>query len=111
MARPRSRSQEMNARLAAVVAASSDAIIPYAMDTTILTWNPAAERMFGYAAAEVIGQPMACNVPPEQAHEPEALFARLRAGDDPVLRNRAVTLESRRSFTAASRLLRRTTSH
>jgi PAS domain S-box-containing protein len=46
----------MNARPAAVVAASSDAIIPYAADATILTWNPAAERMLGYTAEEMIGR-------------------------------------------------------
>jgi len=59
---------------------SSDAIISYAMDATNLTWNPAAERVFGYAAAEVVGQSMARLVPPEQAHEPEALIARLPSG-------------------------------
>jgi PAS domain S-box-containing protein len=71
----------MNARPAAVVAASSDAIISYAADTANLTWNPAAQRMLGYTADEVIGRPMSGIVPPECAHEPAAFFARPRAGE------------------------------
>jgi PAS domain S-box-containing protein len=72
---------EMNARLAAVVAASSDAIISYATNATFLTWNPAAERMLGYTAEEMIGRPMGVIVPPERAHEPAEFFARLRTGE------------------------------
>lgn len=72
---------EMNARLAAIVAASSDAIISYGADATILTWNPAAERLLGYTAEEVIGQPMSIIVPPERAREHAEFFTRLRAGD------------------------------
>jgi PAS domain S-box-containing protein len=52
-------------RLAAVVASSEDAIITETLDGTIETWNRAAERLFGYPAAEAIGNPIELIVPPE----------------------------------------------
>jgi PAS domain S-box-containing protein len=52
-------------RLAAVVASSEDAIITETLDGTIETWNRAAERLFGYSAAEIVGQPIDVIVPPE----------------------------------------------
>jgi protein-histidine pros-kinase len=72
--------QEINAWLEAIVAASSDAIVSYTVDGTILTWNPAAERMFGYTAEEAVGQRVSLIVPPECAQEPCQLFGRLQAG-------------------------------
>ncbi len=49
--------QQAHRWLAAVVAASSDAIISFGGDNRILSWNPAAERIFGYPAGEVVGRP------------------------------------------------------
>ncbi|MDQ3611761.1 MAG: PAS domain-containing sensor histidine kinase [Actinomycetota bacterium] len=53
-------------RLAAVVEGSSDAIITQDLSGTILTWNAAAERMYGWPAAEAIGRPSSLIVPPEE---------------------------------------------
>src|SRR5262245_7891512 len=52
-------------RLAAVVASSEDAIITETLDATIETWNRSAERLFGYAASEVVGRTIDILVPPE----------------------------------------------
>jgi PAS domain S-box-containing protein len=73
--------QAINAWLAAIVEASSDAIISYTLDGIILTWNPAAERMFGYPTEEAVAQRVSLITPPEYAHEPPRLLARLQAGE------------------------------
>lgn len=54
----RKRAEEVRLWLSAVVAASSDAIISFALDRTILSWNGGAQRTFGYTAEEAIGQPL-----------------------------------------------------
>ena len=60
----------MQATLAAIVEGSREAIIGRALDNTIIFWNAAAERMFGYRAAEVIGRDaLDLLMPPELRHE------------------------------------------
>ena len=59
------RLAESEARLAGIVAAAKDAIITTGPDRRITLFNPAAERMFGYPAAEAIGQPLARFIPPD----------------------------------------------
>ncbi|MDF2118966.1 PAS domain S-box protein [Roseiarcaceae bacterium H3SJ34-1] len=51
----RQRTEAMNAHLAAIVASSGDAIKSIALDGTVLSWNEGAERLFGYSAAEMVG--------------------------------------------------------
>jgi PAS domain-containing protein len=67
-------------RLAAIVESSDDAIISKTLDGIITSWNPAAERLFGYAATEAIGRPMLIVIPPERAHEEVEILARIRRG-------------------------------
>jgi PAS domain S-box-containing protein len=72
----RKRAEETNARLAAIVAASSDAIISFAPeDGRILTWNKGAEDLFGYSEAEAVGAPVSLLLPPEQPEGPTGVFA------------------------------------
>ena len=74
------RAQEAVARLAAIVSSSSDAIIGKTLDGTITSWNAAAERIFGYSAAEIVGQSI-FRLIPEELHEAErSVLKRLRQG-------------------------------
>jgi two-component system, chemotaxis family, CheB/CheR fusion protein len=72
----RKQAEEVRLWLSAVVASSMDAIISFSTDQTILSWNTGAERMFGYTAAEAIGQPLTLIAWPGAASK--ELFARLR---------------------------------
>ncbi len=65
----RRRAAREQAFLSAIVASSSDAIVGRDLDGRILSWNAGAERMFGYTAAEAIGQPAALIVPPDRLDE------------------------------------------
>jgi PAS domain S-box-containing protein len=69
-------------RLAAVVHSSDDAIISQGLDGTIETWNPAAERMFGYTAAQAVGRSIDLIVPPEQRVDEQQVMSHLLAERD-----------------------------
>ena len=74
-------SEEALARLAAIVEWSEDAILSKALDGRIQTWNAGAERMFGYRAEEVIGQPVTILLPPERVEEEGQVLERLKRGE------------------------------
>lgn len=76
----RKRSEEVQARLGAIVESSSDAIIGQGLDGLILTWNLSAEQMFGYLAEEMVGQPIRHIVPPHQRQEEWITFEEVKAG-------------------------------
>src|SRR5205085_1748569 len=67
--------------LAAIAASSDDAIMAKDMDDRLTTWNPGAERLYGYTAAEIIGQPSLRLVPPERAEEMYRILERLQRGE------------------------------
>jgi PAS domain S-box-containing protein len=75
------RAQEAQSRLAAIVESSEDAIIAKDLDGTIINWNRAAERIFGYAAEEAIGQHITLIVPPDRLDEEADILASLRRGE------------------------------
>lgn len=77
----RKRAGEARARLAAIVESSLDAIISKTPDGVIQTWNPGAERLFGYTAAEVIGRSITLVIPTERRAEEDMILARIHAGD------------------------------
>lgn len=69
--------EETNARLAAIVSSSADAIISFAPeDGRIQSWNKGAQELFGYTAAEALGAPIALLVPPDQPEGPTGVFER-----------------------------------
>jgi hypothetical protein len=67
-------------RLASLVDGSDDAIISATLDGTILSWNPGAERLYGYAAHEIVGQDVSVLVPAERDADRRYMLARVRAG-------------------------------
>lgn len=74
--------EEINARrFEAIVESSDDAIISKALDGTIMSWNPAAERLFGYAADEMIGKSISLLMPQERYDDMEAILGRIRRGE------------------------------
>jgi PAS domain S-box-containing protein len=75
------RAEEIRLRYAAIVESSDDAIIAKTLDGVISAWNRAAERMFGYAEHEAIGQPITMIIPPDLYDEEQDILRRLRAGE------------------------------
>src|SRR5438309_10274356 len=74
------RAQEARLRLAAIVESSFDAIIAKDLDGTILSWNTGAERLYGYADAEVVGKNISLLVPPDHGDEVPAIMHRIKLG-------------------------------
>ena len=77
----RRRAEEAQARLAAIVESSEDAIISKTLDAIITSWNKGAERLFGYTAQEAVGRPITLIIPPERLNEERAILDRLRRGE------------------------------
>ena len=76
----RKRMERDALRLAAIVESSQDAIISKDLNGIVQTWNAGAERMFGYTAAEMIGQPVRLIVPEDRLGEEDRVLARIRTG-------------------------------
>jgi PAS domain S-box-containing protein len=78
----RKQAEIANAHLAAVVASSADAIESLELDGTVLTWNQAAEELYGYTAEEAIGRPLDIIVPEDRRGEIARTIAAVRAGEN-----------------------------
>jgi PAS domain S-box-containing protein len=68
-------------RLASIVESSDDAIISKDIDGIITSWNRGAERLFGYAAEEVIGHPINILIPLDRRDEETDILLRIRRGE------------------------------
>lgn len=77
----RKQAERTSALLAAIVDFSDDAIVSKSLDGVITSWNKGAERLFGYAAEEVIGRNIALVVPHDRQHEESTILERLRRGE------------------------------
>jgi len=77
----RKRTEQLRQRLAAIVESSDDAIVSKDLDGIIATWNPGAERLFGYTAEEVIGKPITLLIPMDRHDEESDIISRIRRGE------------------------------
>ena len=69
------------AHFAALVDSAQDAVMSKTLDGVVQSWNPASERLFGYTAQEMIGQPMTKLFPPERFDEEPAIMEKIRRGE------------------------------
>lgn len=67
--------------LAALVLSSNDAIYSKDTEARVTSWNPAAERLYGYTAQEIIGQPLSILMPPDRRGEEITILNRILAGE------------------------------
>ena len=77
----RKKSEELNARFAAIVQSSDDAIIAKRLDGTITSWNIAAEKLFGYTENEMIGQSIMKLIPKDREGEEAEIVSKLNKGE------------------------------
>jgi PAS domain S-box-containing protein len=81
MKRPKFKAYETGALLAAIVDSSDDAIVSKTLEGIVTSWNHGAEKMFGYSAAEAIGQHITFIIPPERRSEEDDVIAHIRRGE------------------------------
>ena len=77
----RKQSDAATGLLASIVASSDDAIVSKTLDGIITSWNKSAEKLFGYSAAEAVGQHITLVVPQDRLSEEADILARLRRGE------------------------------
>ncbi|WP_246668095.1 MULTISPECIES: PAS domain S-box protein [Bradyrhizobium] len=75
------RAERLANLLASIVESSDDAIASKNLDGIITSWNKAAERIFGYSAAEAIGQPITLVIPEDRQSEEREILTRIRRGE------------------------------
>jgi PAS domain S-box-containing protein len=73
--------EEASHRLAAIVESSNDAIVSKDLNGIITSWNPSAERMFGFTAQEMIGRPITTIIPPELRDDEIRILATIARGE------------------------------
>jgi two-component system, chemotaxis family, CheB/CheR fusion protein len=77
----RKRAESYEQRLSAIIESSDDAIVSKNLNGIITSWNRGAERLFGYAADEVVGQSITILIPPERLDEETMVIDRIRRGE------------------------------
>lgn len=75
------RAERLANLLASIVENSDDVIVSKSLDGIITSWNKAAERIFGYSAAEAIGQPITLVIPEDRQSEEREILTRIRRGE------------------------------
>lgn len=77
----RKAGEESHGRLAAIVDSSDDAIVSKDLNGIVATWNIAAERIFGYTSAEMVGNSILRIIPKDLHHEEALILSKIRAGE------------------------------
>jgi PAS domain S-box-containing protein len=77
---PTFAAERLAQHLAAIVSSSDDAIIGMDLDGIVVSWNGAAERMYGYTAREAVGQSIRLVIPRDRQGEEDEVLRRIRAG-------------------------------
>jgi PAS domain S-box-containing protein len=77
----RGEGEKAQRRLAAIIESSEDAIASKDLDGIITSWNKSAERLFGYKAEEIIGQPVTLIIPPELHGDEPKILGKIKAGE------------------------------
>src|SRR5439155_24516657 len=89
--------------LAAIVESTDDAVLSKNLDGIIQSWNPAAERLYGYREEEVIGKSVNVIIPPDRPNEMKGIMARLQRGERfDILETARIAKDGRRIDVAAT---------
>lgn len=75
------RSDGITSLLEAIIDSSDDAIVSKTLEGVITSWNRGAEEIFGYSAAEAVGQHITLIIPPERYAEEDDVLAHIRRGE------------------------------
>ncbi|HTM82274.1 PAS domain S-box protein [Asticcacaulis sp.] len=73
--------ERLSAYLAAIIESSDDAIVSKNLDGMITSWNPSAERIFGYTPEEAVGKHISLIIPQDMIDEEHAILGRVKAGE------------------------------
>jgi len=76
-----SAASELEGYFKAIIESSDDAIVSKDLNGVVRSWNPGAERIFGYTAAEMVGRPIEVIFPPDRKDEEPKILERLRRGE------------------------------
>jgi PAS domain S-box-containing protein len=77
----RVRAQKASQQLISIVTSSHDAIVSKDLDGIVTSWNRGAERLFGYAAEEIVGKSITLVIPPDRLDEEPEILRRIRSGE------------------------------
>jgi PAS domain S-box-containing protein len=97
----RKSAEEAQARLAAIVTSSADAIVGKTLDGIVTNWNEAAERMFGYSADEMIGQSIRRVVPSNRQAEEDMILSRMAQSETVERHEMMLLAKNGRTFDAS----------
>ncbi|HEY2015190.1 MAG TPA: PAS domain S-box protein, partial [Bryobacteraceae bacterium] len=78
---PRKQAEQSRLLLASIVDSSDDAIVGKNLDGTIVSWNKAAEHVYGYSAAEIVGRHLSVLAPPDRQVEADRILERIASGE------------------------------